>query len=135
LPGARPSWNGGSPKSPKAAADKLQDIRFQGEELKITPLKAATPEEAEDLADRLYAMMSTVRITALAEVDRWTGFSGAIATHWPQSSVPSNSMRLQRCSARPTCPALTVSTSRPRAASEAPTFRAIADSLNHVVSP
>lgn len=65
----------------KAAADKLQDVRIQGGELKITPLKAATPEEAEDLADRLYAMLPNVRITALlAEVDGWTGFSVAF-TH------------------------------------------------------
>lgn len=65
----------------KAAADKLHDVRIQGGELKITPLKAATPEEAEDLADRLYAMLPNVRITALlAEVDRWTGFSAAF-TH------------------------------------------------------
>jgi Tn3 transposase DDE domain len=65
----------------KATADKLQDVRLQGEELKITPLKAVTPEETEDLADRLYAMMPNVRITALlAEVNQWTGFSGAF-TH------------------------------------------------------
>jgi hypothetical protein len=31
----------------KVAPDKLQDVRIQDEELKITPLKAATPEEAE----------------------------------------------------------------------------------------
>ncbi len=77
----------------KAAADKLQDVRIQGEELKITPLKAATPEEAEDLADRLYAMMPTVRITALlAEVDRWTGFSGAF-THL-HTGLPTDDRRV-----------------------------------------
>ena len=77
----------------KAAADKLQDVRIQGEELKITPLKAVTPEEAEDLADRLYAMMPTVRITALlAEVDRWTGFSGAF-THL-HSGLPTDDRRV-----------------------------------------
>ncbi|HEV3372609.1 MAG TPA: hypothetical protein VG145_08680 [Xanthobacteraceae bacterium] len=41
----------------KAAADGLEDVRINGDELKITPLKAATPEEAETLADRLYGMM------------------------------------------------------------------------------
>ena len=41
----------------KATADRLEDVRIKGEELKITPLKAATPEEAETLADRLYGMM------------------------------------------------------------------------------
>ena len=38
----------------KAAADRLEDVRIKGDELKITPLKAVTPEEAETLADRLY---------------------------------------------------------------------------------
>ena len=35
----------------KAAADRLEDVRIKGDELKITPLKAVTPEEAEDLAE------------------------------------------------------------------------------------
>ena len=40
------------PKSDaKAAADKLEDVRIKGDELKITPLKAVTPEEAETLAN------------------------------------------------------------------------------------
>lgn len=43
----------------KAAADKLRDVRIQGEELKITPLKATTPEEVEGLADRLYGMIES----------------------------------------------------------------------------
>ena len=64
----------------KAAADRLEDVRIKGDELKITPLKAVTPEEAETLANRLYRMMPNLRITSLlAEVDRWTGFSGAFA--------------------------------------------------------
>ena len=65
----------------KAAADALEDVQIKGDELKITPLKAITPEEAEDLADRLYGMVPNARITGLlAEVDRWTGFSRAF-TH------------------------------------------------------
>jgi TnpA family transposase len=77
----------------KATADKLLDVRIQGEELKITPLKAATPDEAEDLADRLYAMMPNVRITALlAEVDRWTGFSSAF-THL-HTGMPADDRRV-----------------------------------------
>jgi hypothetical protein len=63
--------------------DGLEDVRIKGDELKITPLKAATPEEAVILADRLYGMMPNLRITSLlAEVDRWTGFSGTF-THLP----------------------------------------------------
>ncbi|MGA8761188.1 MAG: Tn3 family transposase [Stellaceae bacterium] len=65
----------------KAAADRLEDVRIKGDELKITPLKAATPDEAEILTVRLYGMMPNLRITSLlAEVDRWTAFSGAF-TH------------------------------------------------------
>jgi hypothetical protein len=53
----------------KAAMDGLEDVRIKGDELKITPLKAATPEEAVILADRLYGMMPNLRITSLlAEV-------------------------------------------------------------------
>ena len=77
----------------KAAADKLEDVRINGDELKITPLKAATPEAAETLADRLYAMMPNLRITSLlAEVDRWTGFSSAF-THL-HSGAPADDRRI-----------------------------------------
>ena len=77
----------------KAAADKLEDVRIKGDELKITPLKAATPEAAEILADRLYAMVPNLRITSLlAEVDRWTGFSGAF-THL-HSGAPADDRRV-----------------------------------------
>ena len=65
----------------KAAADTLDDVRIKGGELTITPLKAITPEAAEDAAERLYAMAPNVRITSvLADVHRWTGFADAL-TH------------------------------------------------------
>jgi hypothetical protein len=41
----------------KAAEDRLEDVRITDGELKVTPLKAITPEAAEDLAARLYAML------------------------------------------------------------------------------
>jgi TnpA family transposase len=77
----------------KAAADQLEDVRIKDGELKITPLKAATPEEAETLADRLYATVPNLRITSLlAEVDRWTGFSSAF-THL-HSETPAGDRRI-----------------------------------------
>jgi hypothetical protein len=79
--------------SAKAAADRLEDVRIAGNELKISPLKAVTPAEAEALADRLYAMLPNLRITnLLAEVDRWTGFSGAF-THL-HSGAPAEDRRV-----------------------------------------
>ena len=44
--------------------------------MKITPLKAITPEAADTLADLLYSTVPLIRVThLLAEVDGWTVFS------------------------------------------------------------
>jgi Tn3 transposase DDE domain len=68
-------------------------VRISGSELKISPLKAVTPAEAEALAHRLYAMMPNLRITSLlAEVDRWSGFSSAF-THL-HSGTPAEDRRV-----------------------------------------
>jgi hypothetical protein len=77
----------------KAAADRLGDVRIRDGELRISPLKAATPDEAEPLAERLYGMLPNARITGLlAEVDRWTGF-GAALTHL-HSGLPAEDSRV-----------------------------------------
>ncbi|MBY0331559.1 MAG: Tn3 family transposase [Acetobacteraceae bacterium] len=77
----------------KAAADRLEDVRIAGDALRISPLKAATPEEAEALAERLYGMVPAVRITdLLAEVDRWTDF-GAAFTHL-HTDLPADNRRV-----------------------------------------
>jgi hypothetical protein len=62
----------------KAAVDRLEGVRIAPGEMRISPLRAATPKEAEELAGRLYDMVPAVRITdLLAEVDRWTGLAAA----------------------------------------------------------
>jgi TnpA family transposase len=77
----------------KAAHDRLEDVRIAGDSLKITPLRAATPEAAETLAERLYNLLPSVRITELlAEVDRWTSFSTAF-THL-RSGLPAEDRRV-----------------------------------------
>ncbi|HTU55866.1 MAG TPA: hypothetical protein VMF62_18030 [Acetobacteraceae bacterium] len=43
---------------------------------RIAPLKAVTPEAAENLADQLYGMIPNARIPSLlAAMHRWTGFA------------------------------------------------------------
>ena len=77
----------------KAAAGTLEDIRISGGEMKVTPLKAITPEAAEDAAERLYAMLPNARITALLDdVHRWTGFADAF-THL-HTGLPAKDLRV-----------------------------------------
>ena len=65
----------------KAERGALEDVRLDATGLRVTPLRAVTPEAAESLVGRLYAMLPSVRVTdLLAEVDGWTGFSSSF-TH------------------------------------------------------
>jgi len=77
----------------KAAADALEDVTIKDGDMKITPLKAVTPEAAEDLTPRLYGMIPNARITSLlAEVHRWTGFA-SLFTH-QQADMPADDPRI-----------------------------------------
>lgn len=61
--------------------------------MKITPLKAITPEEAEAAAERLCAMIPNARIISmLADVNRWTGFADAF-THL-HTGLPADDPRI-----------------------------------------
>jgi Tn3 transposase DDE domain len=57
---------------------ELNGVELRDEHLHIAPVKAATPPEADSLADRLAALLPPVRITELLhEVNRATGFASA----------------------------------------------------------
>lgn len=65
----------------KVQADALEDVQLRAGRLRISPLKAITPEDAEGALAPLYAHLPPIRVTdLLADVDRWTGFSGCF-TH------------------------------------------------------
>lgn len=64
-----------------AETDALEDVQINAGKLRISPLIAITPEIAETALAPLYGHLPSIRITdLLAEVDRWTGFSGCF-TH------------------------------------------------------
>lgn len=61
----------------KVEADALEDVRLSAGRLRISPLKPATPDEAEGALAPLYAHLPPIRVTdLLADVDRWTGLTG-----------------------------------------------------------
>lgn len=77
----------------KASQDRLTDVRLSGGTLKITPLEAATPKEADRLADRVYALLPRVRITdLLEEVADWTGVAECF-THL-RTGLPADNRRV-----------------------------------------
>lgn len=60
----------------KLAREELRDVDLRAGRLKISPLTALVPEDAEGMLAPLYAQLPAIRITdLLADVDRWTGFS------------------------------------------------------------
>ncbi len=73
----------------RAAAGALPDAAIRDGRLSVTPLKNATPDDARDLARRLYGLLPRVRITdLLEEVDGWTAMSdsfGHLRTGQPPS--------------------------------------------------
>ena len=71
----------------KAGQGELEDVELSAGKLRISPLRATTPDEAETALAPLYAQLPSIRITdLLAEVDRWTGFSGCF-THLQHGRV------------------------------------------------
>jgi hypothetical protein len=59
-----------------AKAGTLPDATLTDGELKISPVRADTPEEAETANELVYNLLPRVKITdVLLEIDSWTGFS------------------------------------------------------------
>lgn len=64
----------------KADLQALEDVVLSDGRMRISPLQAITPDEAEAALSPLYSCLPSIRITdLLAEVDRWTGFTEAFA--------------------------------------------------------
>jgi len=60
----------------KALKGELPDVILDDGGLKISPLRNAVPDEAENLKAQLYGLLPRIRITdLLAEVGVWTGFA------------------------------------------------------------
>lgn len=72
----------------KALREELPDVILDGGGLKISPLRNAVPEGAEDLKAQLYGLLPRIRITdLLAEVAGWTGFANRF-THVRSGEPP-----------------------------------------------
>lgn len=60
----------------KLSTEGLRDVELRAGRLKISPLTALVPDDADSTLAPLYARLPPIRITdLLADVDRWTGFS------------------------------------------------------------
>ena len=58
---------------------ELPDAEITGELLKVSPLRKAVPEEAEQLEEEAFALMPHLKITELLlEVDQWTDFYASL---------------------------------------------------------
>jgi hypothetical protein len=66
-----------------AERGELPDVSRANGVLKMTPLSNMEPPEAEALARQTSAMLPRIKITALMEVDGWTGFSRHCYRHGP----------------------------------------------------
>lgn len=75
--------------------NQLEGVGLVDDRLQVSPVKAATPPEAETLADRLDAMMPRIRITELLhEVARETGFLAAFTNLRTGEKCPNESALL-----------------------------------------
>lgn len=78
----------------KALNGELPDAVLDDSGLKISPLRNAVPDDAENLKAQLYSLLPRVRITdLLAEVAVWTGF-GDRFTHVRSGDPPRDSAAL-----------------------------------------
>jgi len=58
-------------------SNRLEDVTVSGSSLTISPVTNSVPEEAEQFAKKIYALLPHVKITdLLMEVDVWSNFTG-----------------------------------------------------------
>ncbi len=69
---------------------ELPDVRLDGGRLHVAALAAGVPRAADELGDRLYALVPRIKITRLLlEVATWTGFDRTF-THLRDDTPPEN---------------------------------------------